>query len=606
MLPQGTANPGPWRTPTEWRDIYAAASLEGDAYQWRYVYLPIASQTGKTEFLLNVAGHRLDEGPRFPVLYIGATEDMTLELVRDRVGEMCRSVPSLWEGMARGQRDGIKAKWINGVRWSFGWPSASQLSSRPVGLVILDELDRMPRNVGSEGSPLQLADARTKTYAEAKTIVVSSPTTLGESPIWSRFESGTMHIATWLCLGCGELFVPELRFFTWVGGADEARETARLACPHCGYAHEQADKAALRRTLRYVRHRMLADGELRPDAVMGRYVPDEDPRPRLAASFWFSGLVSNLTSWGLLAYKMQEALDLHDVHEIQTVTNTWFGEPYVQRGDAPTALEVLENVGGYERGKVPDSALVLTCGADVQKEGIWWLVRAWGYGGESWLVDWGYMPGQTAYDDVWIRFREHIAGGIDGRPIDLTLVDSGYRPKADDHPRPDHAVYTACRLYSGPGAMYPSKGYDGFESPVSARSIDYTYSGATIRAGVRLYRVDATHLKRWVHAAALAASQPGAEGSRWQLPAGTTTEYADHIMAEELVEQENGQFRFVVVNRNNHLLDCESLARAASIALGVDRMARPAPTRPAPPTVESRRNSDITDGPREYARRNLF
>jgi len=43
----------------------------------------------------------------------------------------------------------------------------------------------------------------------------------------------------------------------------------------------------------------------------------------------------------------------------------------------------------HQRGTVPAQALFLTCGVDVQLAESIWIIRAWGDGGTSWLVDWG-------------------------------------------------------------------------------------------------------------------------------------------------------------------------------------------------------------------------
>lgn len=599
VLPEGSDTSGAWRTPAEWREIYAAAGLTEDWYKYRYVVLPCPSQSGKTEFLFNVIGHRLDDGPRYPVLYIGPTEDLTKDLVRDRVRKFVDSTPSLYDRMAKGQADAVLQKKINGIPWSFGWAgSAAQLASRPVGLVAIDELDRMPLDVGAEGSPFELADARTKRYQNAKVLVVSSPTIWGASPIWDRFELGTMHMWTWRCLSCGGPFVPEMKFLVWDdnSGPDDARASARLECPHCGHRHENHDKKALNQSGEYIRYRLLREAERVKYAVLDRYVIDEDPQDRLTASFWFSGLVPQWTAWGLLAYKLAAAKERADPNIIQSVVNTWFGEPFIERGEAPDLSEVLANVQDYQPRTIPAGVQVITCGVDVQKNGLYYLVRGWGYNEESWLLDYGYLAGETVFDSVWLRLADYMRSGIGTHKIHMTLIDSGYRPQFDDRPRPDHVVYSFCRRYDG-GNCFPAKGRESMDVPVRPRLIDYSFGGVLVRGGVRLFLCDVSAIKRWLHSRLTwPADQPG----RFNLHAKTEISYADQILSEEEIREPSGKLKWVRVNRENHYLDCEVYARAAAIYLRVGDLAE------QPKHTESRPQGDKPQPPPKFQRRSLF
>ena len=571
VLPEGTDQSGAWKTPPEWIEIYEAAGLTGDGKKYRYVILPCPSQSGKTELLLNIAGHRLDDGPRVPILYIGPTEDMTKDLVRDRVDKFLRSTPSLWDNTARGQAYAVLQKWIKGIPWSFGWSgSAAQLASRPVGLVMLDELDRMPTDVGNEGSPFELALARTKRYQQGKVLCVSSPTIWGSSPIWDRFEQGTMHMFSWRCASCDEYFVPtkENLLYDDTGDADLAYQTATIACHHCGQEYTDEDKNKLNENGKYIRHRKLEDEETAKNSVFDRYVPDEDQTQRISASYWFSGLVPLFTSIKTLAYKLHSANLGGDPSVVQSVVNTWFGEPWAESGDAPSLEEVMHNVADYSPENVVFGIQKITCGVDVQKNGLYYVVRGWGYNSESWLISYGYIAGETAYDNVWMRLQRFLEQGIDGKKIDLTLVDSGYRPQFDDRPRPDHIVYSFCRRVKSVN-VHAAKGRDGGEVPVRVRHIDYTHGGVVIKGGVRLYLTDVTSIKRWIHQR---LNWPPDQPGRFNLHKETDNKYAMQLLAEEEARKPNGQVYFMKIRRENHYLDCEAYARAAAMSLRVDEL----------------------------------
>jgi len=50
---------------------------------------------------------------------------------------------------------------------------------------------------------------------------------------------------------------------------------------------------------------------------------------------------------------------------------------------------------------VPKGGLVLTAGADVQRDRIEVEVVAWGEGLESWSVDYIVIPGDSATEALW-------------------------------------------------------------------------------------------------------------------------------------------------------------------------------------------------------------
>ena len=58
---------------------------------------------------------------------------------------------------------------------------------------------------------------------------------------------------------------------------------------------------------------------------------------------------------------------------------------------------------------MPELALFLTAGVDVQKDRIEVEVVAWGRGKESWSVDYRVIEGDTARADVWLKLDAILA-----------------------------------------------------------------------------------------------------------------------------------------------------------------------------------------------------
>ena len=525
---------------------------------------------GKTEAIFNIIGHRFDDGPYTPALYVGPTEKQVKSISRDRVDKMIKSTPSIWGKTERGQRYGVYEKWISGVRLGFAWAgSATELSTHPCGLVLIDERDRMGSDVSGEGDPVVLASARAKNFPNRKIGVFSTPTIEGLSPTWALFESGEINLLAFPCLGCLEWFIPTLSLLQWPEGItpDEALESAYLVCPGCGSMHKDTVKQSLVGAARFIRYRHAKKSEDTKNAVFGKYLVAEPGPPLRTVGYWMSGLSSPWVSFGETAKKIIEAHKSGQIETIQGVINTYGGELFREQGDAPEWLEVLENKLEIAPREIPRGVQKITLGADVQKYGIYFVIRGWGHNTESWLLDEDYLSGQTDHDAVWGALRNVIDTPIADRPIDRAFIDSGYRP-GEAIVRPDHAVYTFCRTF--PGLAYPTKGRDTLDKPYYFRAIDYTVGGAVVRGGVKLCHINTDFFKRWIHAR---IKWPDGAPGGWHLHNQTTEDYARQMVAEELVTRaSSGRMVWVIRSKDNHYIDCEVNATCAAWSLNVHKL----------------------------------
>lgn len=596
MLPPGSPEPGPWRTDRVpfWRDIYEAfTEPETDT-----IIVACGAQMSKTEGIFNILGHRFSDGPYVPAIYVGPTEKQVRSISKDRIDKMLRSTPVLWERTAKGQRYTTFEKWIAGIRLGFAWAgSATELASHPAGIVLVDERDRMDSNVGSEGDPVELARARLKNYPAKKLGVMSTPTLEGSSPTWALLEDGSLEFWSWPCVHCNTYFVPtgELLHVPDSVTAERARELAVVVCPHCGGELTDKDKAVMNALGRYIRHRRLGDGERAEHRVLRHYVVDDDPPPTRARSFWISGLASPWATFGDIARVVVQAQASGDEERLQAVINTWLGELYALTGDAPDEEEVAANRLDYDRLTIPSRDIqLITLGADVQRDGIFYTIRGWAHGEESWQLDHDFLAGATEHAPVWEALRAIILRKVADRPINRAFIDSGFRP-GDRHRRPDHAVYTFCR--SLPGLAFPTKGRDTLEAPYQFRLIDYSIGGKTIKGGVKLFHLNTDYAKRWLHAR---IRWPEDQDGGWHLFRETSDAFCRQMIAEELVIKPNGQASWVVTSRENHYLDCEVNALAAALSLNVQAL------QPAPEPEKTPKSETTASQSTAYARRPLL
>jgi len=534
-LPRGSAEPGPFRperTPYL-TPIYDA--VLNPAY--RRVVVCMATQSSKTEFLLNLLGHKLDDDPG-PILFVAASQRQAEAISASRVQPMLDNSPSLSEKLDRREgKNKLVEKFVSGQRLGFAWAgSPTELSSHPCALVLIDELDRMPADVAGEGDPVALAEARTATYANGKCVVVSSPTIEGASRIWALWEAGTAAKWAWPCPECNAYFVPCYALLKWPPKATpaQAKREARLACPHCGVLIEERHKPQMNERGRF---EMTGD-------------PDSD-----TASYWISGLASPWRTWGACAAAWLEAAHSREPEQMQSIQNTVFGELFRLQGEAPPAARVEQLRGAYKFDEIPTGAIGLTAGIDVQADRLVYVIRAWGVGQTSWLIRHGELWGDTLLESTWSDLATLLEAQFGTLKVRMALVDSGYRPDM---------VYQFSRRF--PGLVLPSKGHDQGAKPVYIVKLDVDSKGATQRRGVQLAHVDASYFKSWIHGRiAWPLDQTGA----WHLPSDTTIDYCAQIVSEQRITKPNGAVKWIRTRTANHYLDAEVLATAAAHLLQV-------------------------------------
>jgi len=549
--------------------------------RYRVVVGVMGAQMGKTEAIFNIIGHRFDDGPYMPALYIGPTEKQVRSVSGDRIYKMLKTTPALWDKLARGHKDKVTEKWIGGVRLGFGWAgSATELSTHPAGLVLIDERDRMDDDVGREGDPFILAGARTKTYPNAKVGVFSTPTIEGASAIWSLYEEGTLGKWSVPCPECEVYFVPRLELLKWAEKATPqiAHETAHLVCPECGSVIESERKNELNAAGRYQFHELNEAGE---------HIPTESERPNRTASFWVSGIMSPWQSFGDVAELLVAAYRSGEPERIQAGVNTYAGELYKTRGDAPAWTEVSALRQPYQARSVPVGVQIITLGVDVQKLGLYYVVRGWGFNSESWLLDHGFVAGETEFDNVWILLSRMLDAGYlaDGRTLDRVFIDSGYRP-GDKLRRPEHQVYKFARQH--PGLVYPTKGHDTLDRACKMSRVDMSIQGKVIKGGVKLWHLNTDYYKSLLYSR---IRWPQGEPGGFHLFEGADEDYCRQIVAEELVTKASGKRTWVRRSRDNHYLDCEVNAYAAAETLQVQTL-KPLDPEPAKPKPGSSHNPD--------------
>lgn len=207
-------------------------------------------------------------------------------------------------------------------------------------------------------------------------------------------------------------------------------------------------------------------------------------------------------------------------------------------------------LSGLERRIIPDETVMLTCGADVQKRGLHWVVIAWDANAAGCVVDYDFFSfgteGQAASDcelaileGLWAwhaMLEEHPYTTASGEVVDLdqTLIDMGWKDKS----WASQPVQIFC---NGLGRDFlASKGMPRFRTPnVTRTSKHYIGDQHYIREGETFIAMNTDHWKLKVHEGFLCESglpgslsmfqHPNVDGRRQR---NFHLSYSKHITAE--------------------------------------------------------------------------
>ena len=561
---------------------WSAAVHDG---RYRRVVAVTSAQSGKTDSMLDIIGARLDQRPA-PIIYVGPTSDFLHDQFEPRLMALLDEAATLRDKVVRGRRMKKVLKWVAGVRVRLAHAgSSTALKSDPAALALIDEFDEMMVNVRGQGDVLGLVEARGETYADFVTAVTSTPS-LGlveialdersglqfwqvsgpedvESPIWRLWQEGTRHHWAWPCKHCNAYFIPRFKLLRWPDRAtpSQARREAEMACPSCGGIHTDDDKAWMN-----ARGAMVAPGqsvELVDDAPMVSGDPPESP----TLSMWTSGLCSPFVSWGQRAETYLTALQSGDHARMQTAMNASFGECYAMSGgsDVPEWQEVMERRLPYKRGEIPAGGMRLVMGVDVQRFSLYYVLRAFGARGSSWLVDEGQLYGPTDDDDVWSALADLMLQPVAGMQIEKVFIDSGFRPDKPEQGN-EHKVYEFCRRWHW--LCSPTKGRDQLTPPYRVSKIEVKPDGRRAFYSVSLVTLSTDFFKSLVMTRL--RTPMGVPGA-FYVHNDVSEDYARQITSEARVVIE-GKPRWVKRSRHNHFLDCEALCAAAGYVLNVQRI----------------------------------
>ena len=429
MLSSGiSAEPGKWKTsraPYQ-KDIMNAFTEPGI----HRVVVKSSSQIGKSDMMNNVIGRFAHLDP-CAIMMIQPTIDMAQDYSKTRIAPMIRDTKVLnnlfYDVKSRDANNTILSKVFPGGRLIMcGANSPAGLASRPIRILLADEVDRFPDSAGTEGDPVDLAAKRMTTFWNSCMGLFSTPTNEGSSRIDEEYLAGTQEEWQHKCPNCGEyhllrhidMTVDYKEIKTPSGKKTVIVNDVKWRCPHCGFSFSEKE---MKQT---------------PQKYISR---NADALKNGIRSFFVNGFTSPWMTWTRIMREWLEAKG--DPEREKVIMNTVFGESYKQKGafeDEQIFLRRRESYGA----ELPNGVLLLTAAIDTQDNRLEYEVVGWGKEEECWGIRKGIVLGAPNQDRTWKEIDNildktyHFADGK-GLKVVRTFIDSGGHYTSD--------VYNYCQ-----------------------------------------------------------------------------------------------------------------------------------------------------------------
>lgn len=534
-----SAIPGPWRND---KTPYLKEIMdELINYETEEIIFCKCTQVGGSEAMLNMLGYVIQQDPS-PIMVVYPTDKLGESTSENRIKPMIKSSPSLNKLFHEFQSQKLELQFEGMYLTIAGSNSPSSLASKAIKYLFLDEVDKYPGASRKEADPISLAKERTKTFANRKIYMTSTPT-FRTGAIWKALETADVEKHYFVpCPHCGEMIELKFKQIKWPAGGEgitaaDRADQAVYVCQECSsvITDQQKDK-------------ILRLGEWR--------IVRENNSVRKKIGFWLSTLYSPFVRFSDIAL---EFLNSHeDSEKLQNFTNSWLAEPWEDTKLKMEEEMVMERRTELPEFIVPDWARLLTGGVDVQETCLYWTIRAWG----NYITSQNIAHGQaTSWNDVErmmnLAYEKQGGGSL---VVSLCLIDSGYDTDS---------TYDFC--VNNSDWAVPVKGSSHvMDNHFKVSKVNKPNSKAY---GMNLIIVDSGKYKDMIAARMHKKNGDGA----WMVYSTCDLEYAKQVTAEHKVNVKAGtrvvqKWQEKYSHAANHYLDCEVYAFAAADIMGVRSM----------------------------------
>ena len=384
-------------------------------------------------------------------LWFMQTDDSLEAYVKSRINPIVKNHPFMKDAQGKKSTDdSLHFKNFGAMHIEFLSATYSNLINKSAPRIVADEIDAYPESLGNVKP---LLDIRRQTFGkESKLLITSHPDRArGLNPdrdwtdgVMGVYSDSDRRMWYWECPHCNAWSSPcplaeRYMCLTYPvdGTLDEVQEQANLLCPVNGCLINDKERLVMTKKGKWIGtgQKISINGEVTGERVK-----------RDTAGFWAVGAMSPFVLGGIgaLARSKAKAEREYEVSgedkTLREVMTKQFGFPYTPPRviGSVTANELADRAEHDILLKtVPRGVRFLTAAVDIQMSYFDVLVRGWGIGGESWIVDKFRLAGDPATDaSCWDEFinllikRVYPLDGFPekGMPIRGIGYDSGGQP----------------------------------------------------------------------------------------------------------------------------------------------------------------------------------
>jgi phage terminase large subunit GpA-like protein len=456
LSPESSAQPGKYRSGFA---PFQRAPMEDatDPAVESVTLMCCAQNFGKSTILENLIGFFVDADPA-PVLMVQPTVDLAESFSKERLTPMFRDTPSLKgkvaDARSRDSGNTILVKSFPGGNIVLvGANSPGGLAGRPRRVVLMDEVDRYPATAGTEGDPCALAERRTESYWNAVLYRTSTPTVKGFSRIETSFNQTDQRRWFCPCPKCGADQVLKWSQVLW--GKERMKSAERWHKQKSEVRDQKSDSASPTSDPRPPTSDLPADGR---DAIYEceschAHLTDAQRRAMVLAGEWratapingkrgyhFNGIGSPFKHKKGFRSRLHQMVSgflearRGGLETFKTWVNTFLAETFEEETDRLEHGPLLARAEDYTPQTLPNQIILVSAGADVQKDRIEVETIGLGMDDESWGIEKRVLHGDPEQDDVWQDLAQVLAtkytradGIILG--ITCTAIDMRHKPQ---------------------------------------------------------------------------------------------------------------------------------------------------------------------------------
>lgn len=351
------------------------------------------TQLGKTLLMMIMQSALIEFSPN-GMLYVQPNKDSASNYIRERFNPMVRDNEFLFRKIRDKKEKTTKSDSVFHKSFDGGYiaisgaNSPSQLASRPLPYLMLDEIDDFPLSAGKKGNPTKIAERRTSNFDNRKIIKTSSPGIKGLSLIYPAFEATNQMYYYVPCPACDHM-----QILTW----NQMRYPEKIA--EKSY-YECANPECKEHLTNDAKYYMLSGGDWKETAkgIFGK------------VGFHLNRMYSPWTEWGEMVEEKLAAdkeAKRGNNEDAKVFITTGLAELFDENIAITNKDKLKDRIEIYcepDTMLLPDGVCYITFGTDVQDDRLETIVRGWGIGKESWLLIKKVHIGNPALDYL---YNEH-------------------------------------------------------------------------------------------------------------------------------------------------------------------------------------------------------